>query len=149
MTLLQRLSDGSAVFGVVGLGYVGLPLVVEMARSGHHVIGIDVAADKVAEIIGGAQLHPRRPLRRARRAGLGGLIEATTDFSRAGECDVDRHLRPDAARRDEGAGHLLHGVRRPPDRPVPAPGDAGHARVDDLSRYHRGDRAADPGDAST
>jgi UDP-N-acetyl-D-glucosamine dehydrogenase len=88
MALLQRLSDGSAVFGVVGLGYVGLPLVVEMARSGHHVIGIDVAADKCAEISAGRSYIPDVPSAELAPMVSAGLIEATTDFSRAGACDV-------------------------------------------------------------
>ena len=88
MTLLQRLSDGSAVFGVVGLGYVGLPLVVEMARSGHHVIGIDIANDKVAEISAGRSYIPDVPSAELAEMVSAGLIEATTDFSRAGECDA-------------------------------------------------------------
>jgi len=88
MTLLERLSDGSAVFGVVGLGYVGLPLVVEMARSGHHVIGIDIANDKVAEISAGRSYIPDVPSAELAEMVSAGLIEATTDFSRAGECDA-------------------------------------------------------------
>ncbi len=88
MALLQRLSDGTAVFGVVGLGYVGLPLVVEMARSGHHVIGIDVAADKCAEILAGRSYIPDVPSAELAQMVSAGLIEATTDFSRAGACDV-------------------------------------------------------------
>jgi UDP-N-acetyl-D-glucosamine dehydrogenase len=88
MALLERLSDGSAVFGVVGLGYVGLPLVVEMARSGHHVIGIDIAAGKVAEISAGHSYIPDVPSDELAQMVSAGLIEATTEFSRAGECDV-------------------------------------------------------------
>jgi len=88
MTLLQRLSDGSAVFGVVGLGYVGLPLVVEMARSGHHVIGIDIAQDKVDEVSAGRSYIPDVPSDDLAEMVSDGRLEATTDFSRAGECDV-------------------------------------------------------------
>ena len=88
MTLLQRLSDGSAVFGVVGLGYVGLPLVVEMAKSGHHVIGLDIADDKVSEIEAGRSYIADVPTQDLADLVSAGLIEASTDFSRAGECDV-------------------------------------------------------------
>jgi len=88
MTLLQRLSDGSAVFGVVGLGYVGLPLVVEMARSGHHVIGLDIAADKVGEIEAGRSYIPDVPSEDLAEMVSAGRLEASTDFARAGECDV-------------------------------------------------------------
>ena len=48
MELLQRIADKQARIGVIGLGYVGLPLAVEFARAGFDVIGIDVDAAKVA-----------------------------------------------------------------------------------------------------
>ena len=41
--LLAKLHDRSACIGVVGLGYVGLPLALEFARAGFHVIGYDVS----------------------------------------------------------------------------------------------------------
>ena len=59
------LRDGSAVLGVVGLGYVGLPLAVEMAKAGHRVIGFDVSEEKVALVNAGDELHPRRARRGA------------------------------------------------------------------------------------
>ncbi len=52
--LLQRLHDRQATVGIVGLGYVGLPLAVEFAAAGYTVIGYDVDATKVAQINGGA-----------------------------------------------------------------------------------------------
>jgi UDP-N-acetyl-D-glucosamine dehydrogenase len=53
MSLLEKIRSGEARAGVVGLGYVGLPLAVEMARSGLHVTGIDVSEEKVAAITAG------------------------------------------------------------------------------------------------
>ena len=100
MALEQRLADGSAVLGVVGLGYVGLPLAVEMAKAGHprHRLRRD-ARSKVAQVNAGESYIPDVPtdeLARARRRA--GLIAATTDFSRVGRVRRDRHLRADAAR---------------------------------------------------
>ena len=46
MGLEDRIADGSAVLGVIGLGYVGLPLAVEMAESGSRVIGVDIDAGR-------------------------------------------------------------------------------------------------------
>lgn len=88
MGLLERIENGEAVLGVVGLGYVGLPLAVEMAKAGHKVIGIDVSAEKVAYINAGTSYIP--DVSTEDLAGLvkAGLIEATTDFSRAGETDA-------------------------------------------------------------
>src|SRR6266566_1601806 len=41
-TLLAKAKDRTAIFGVVGLGYVGLPLAMELVRAGYRVLGIDV-----------------------------------------------------------------------------------------------------------
>ena len=40
--LLAKARDRSALFGIVGLGYVGLPLAVELTRAGYRVLGFDV-----------------------------------------------------------------------------------------------------------
>ncbi len=48
--LMERIENGSAVVGVVGLGYVGLPLAVEFGQAGYQVIGVDVSGDKVAAL---------------------------------------------------------------------------------------------------
>jgi UDP-N-acetyl-D-glucosamine dehydrogenase len=57
-TLLERLRARTATVGVVGLGYVGLPLAVEFATAGFHVIGLDLSADKVASINRGESYIP-------------------------------------------------------------------------------------------
>ncbi len=88
MGLLQRIEDGSAVLGVVGLGYVGLPLAFEMASVGHRVVGIDVADDKVALFNEGESYIPDVPAERFRALVEAGALSATTDFSRVAECDA-------------------------------------------------------------
>ncbi len=72
MALYERLQDGSAVLGVVGLGYVGLPLAVEMAKAGHRVIGFDISTEKVEKVNAGDSYIPDVPsdvARTPRRAG--------------------------------------------------------------------------------
>ena len=54
--LIDRISDRSAVLGVVGLGYVGLPLAVEFARAGFKVIGFDVS-QRVVDALNKGQSH--------------------------------------------------------------------------------------------
>ena len=49
--LLQKIQDKSIVAGVVGLGYVGLPLAVEKAKAGFRTIGFDVQKDKVDMVL--------------------------------------------------------------------------------------------------
>ena len=49
-TLHRKLTDRTARVGVVGLGYVGLPLLIEFARGGFHAVGIDIDPRKIATI---------------------------------------------------------------------------------------------------
>jgi UDP-N-acetyl-D-glucosamine dehydrogenase len=104
VSLEQRLLDGDAVFGVVGLGYVGLPLAAEMAAAGNKVIGFDVSTEKVGIVNDGRSYIPDIPSERIGPLVASGLIVATTDFSRAAECDciaicvptpLDRMKEPD------------------------------------------------------
>jgi len=52
--LLGRIKDRSAVVGIVGLGYVGLPLAMEFAKAGFRVIGYDVSKRTVDVLMGGS-----------------------------------------------------------------------------------------------
>jgi UDP-N-acetyl-D-glucosamine dehydrogenase len=88
MSVEQRFSDGSAVFGVVGLGYVGLPLAVEMAKAGYKVIGMEVSEGKTTEVNAGRSYIPDVPTEELAELVGKGLIVATTDFSTAAQCDA-------------------------------------------------------------
>ncbi|NLF75637.1 MAG: UDP-N-acetyl-D-glucosamine dehydrogenase, partial [Chloroflexi bacterium] len=48
--LLERLQGRTAKVGIIGMGYVGLPLAVEFAKAGYTVVGLDVLAEKVAQL---------------------------------------------------------------------------------------------------
>jgi len=82
------MSQDIVTFGVIGLGYVGLPLSVEAGRSGLKVIGFDVNEEVVAGVNAGRS-HIQ-DLTDADVASLReqGLLEATTDMSRLAECDA-------------------------------------------------------------
>src|SRR5438067_13423087 len=86
--LLQRLQDRSATIGVIGLGYVGLPLAVEFAKAGFHVVGYDVS-ERVARQIMNGQSHihdvPSADVAKLVRAGK---LEATTDPGRLADADA-------------------------------------------------------------
>jgi UDP-N-acetyl-D-glucosamine dehydrogenase len=71
----------------VGLGYVGLPLATEMASAGNRVIGFEVSAEKVAEVNAGRSYIPDVDGDELARLVEEGLVSATADFSRVGECD--------------------------------------------------------------
>jgi UDP-N-acetyl-D-glucosamine dehydrogenase len=88
MSIEQRLRDGSAVSGVVGLGYVGLPLVLEIAKSGRKVIGFDISEERVAQVNAGESYIGDVDSADLAKVVADGLVEATTDFARAQECDA-------------------------------------------------------------
>ena len=76
-----------AVIGVVGLGYVGLPLSLRYAEAGFKVIGLDIDPDKPRKIAAGRSYLRHYPDERVQQAVAQGF-EATTDFARAAECDA-------------------------------------------------------------
>ncbi|MFL1406155.1 nucleotide sugar dehydrogenase [Marinobacter sp. M1N3S26] len=85
--LLGKFSDRKAVIGVVGLGYVGLPLVLRYSSVGYRVIGLDIDEAKVARLNAGRSYIEHisdEKVAAARDAGF----EGTTDFSSAAECDA-------------------------------------------------------------
>jgi UDP-N-acetyl-D-glucosamine dehydrogenase len=86
--LLNRIDAREARCAVIGLGYVGLPLAVELARSGYQVLGFDVSEPVVAALNSG-ESHIQ-DIESAAVAGMvdAGLFEATTDGARLGECDA-------------------------------------------------------------
>jgi UDP-N-acetyl-D-glucosamine dehydrogenase len=86
--LLQRITERRARAGVVGLGYVGLPLAVEFARAGLAVTGIDLDPRKVAAITAGSSYVPDVPTADVQALRVGGQLSATTDFSALRELDT-------------------------------------------------------------
>ena len=86
--LMDGVADGTAVVGVVGLGYVGLPLAVETARSGFRTIGFDVSP-RVVDTVNDGVSHIQDISSDILRAYVGeGLLSATTDFARLSDCDA-------------------------------------------------------------
>ncbi len=102
--LLSKIAENKEVVGVIGLGYVGLPLAVNFAEAGIKVIGFDKNQEKVDKIN-----HGDNYIKDIRDAVLREVVEkvaliATTDFSRIKECDallicvptpLDRFRKPD------------------------------------------------------
>src|SRR5262245_1597651 len=86
--LFDRLQSRTARVGVVGLGYVGLPLAVEFARSGLSVVGIDLDKRKIDAIARGESYIPDVPTADVRRFVADRKLDATTDFSAVAELDT-------------------------------------------------------------
>ena len=85
---IDRIESKAAVVGVVGLGYVGLPLVMEFCRNGFRVIGFDVDEKKTECLNRGESYIHHIPSAEVKEIADGGLLEATTDFARAAEVDA-------------------------------------------------------------
>ena len=86
--LLARFEDRTAVIGVIGLGYVGLPLAVEFAKAGFHVIGYDVSERVVALLMRGESHIQDVPPSDVAALVKSGKFEATTDEARLAEADA-------------------------------------------------------------
>ena len=81
-------SSGDLTVGVVGLGYVGLPLLVEIARSGLQAVGFDINAATVDAINDGISHIDDVTQEELAEALAAGRLEATTDMARLAECDA-------------------------------------------------------------
>ena len=74
--------------GIIGLGYVGLPLVIQFAKSGAQVLGIDVDETKVNALNAGESYIKHIPTAEVQAQRAAGQIEATTDYARVKELDA-------------------------------------------------------------
>jgi UDP-N-acetyl-D-glucosamine dehydrogenase len=85
--LLAKIESRGAVVGIVGLGYVGLPLMLRFCEVGYKVLGFDIDKSKVAALNAGKSYIEHIASKRIATARAAGF-EATADFSRAGEADA-------------------------------------------------------------
>jgi len=102
--LLRKISEKKIVAGVVGLGYVGLPLAVEKAKAGFKTIGFDVQEEKVNLVNQGRNYIGDVVDSDLSRLVEEGMLSATTDYSVINEVDfvaicvptpLDAHQQPD------------------------------------------------------
>lgn len=102
--LLKKIADKTIVAGVVGLGYVGLPLAVEKAKAGFKTIGFDVQAKKVQLVNEGHNYIGDVVDADLKRLVEEGMLKATSDFSFIKDVDfvaicvptpLDAHQQPD------------------------------------------------------
>ncbi len=102
--LKQKILDRTVTLGVVGLGYVGLPLAVEKAKAGFKVIGFDVQDQKVDMVNQGHNYIGDVVDSDLEKIVREGYLRATTDFASVASCDcvciavptpLDAHQQPD------------------------------------------------------
>lgn len=86
--LIERLGARDACIGVVGLGYIGLPLLEAFGRSGFRVVGLDVDAERVQMLARGHSYMRRVPSEWIQEALAKGLLSVTDDFRELGKLDA-------------------------------------------------------------
>ena len=86
--LIGRITNKQAHVGVIGLGYVGLPLLVEFAAKGFKGTGFEVDETKAKQINAGSSYIGDVPSRRIKEAVDAKRLRATTNFDHLGDCDA-------------------------------------------------------------
>jgi UDP-N-acetyl-D-glucosamine dehydrogenase len=104
MDLLSKIKNNEAVIGVVGLGYVGLPLLMEFVEKGFKTIGFDIDERKVEKLNAGKSYIKHIDHKRVKAVRDSNIFEATSDFTRIKEVDcilicvptpLTKHREPD------------------------------------------------------
>jgi len=112
--LMDKIENRTAVCGIIGLGYVGLPLAGALHDAGFPVLGFDVDPRKITMLNSGESYLKHLGEQLATGLSESDRFEPTADFSRLGECDVVIVCVPTHA--PQGPAHL--------------------ARIDDLPAHH-------------
>ncbi len=86
--LLEKFENKTGTVGVVGLGYVGLPLLLCFVEKGFHAVGLDIDVRKTEALMKGESYIKHIPAARIRKAVETGLLCATTDFADVTKCDA-------------------------------------------------------------
>ncbi len=101
--LKQRLENKDSIIGIIGMGYVGLPLALRYAEVGYKVIGFDIDRSKIDSLNAGKSYHGHIPDSRIEQDAKGNL-QATADFTETSEVDslilcvptpLDKYREPD------------------------------------------------------
>ncbi len=120
-TLMQRISDNSIKIGIIGLGYVGLPLAVAFAKKGMHVLGFEKSEKKAQSVNEG-----RNYIKDVEDAVLAqvvreGNLSATTDVARIRDCDaviicvptpLDKFKKPDMSYIENACIDIARNMKR-------------------------------------
>jgi UDP-N-acetyl-D-glucosamine dehydrogenase len=125
MNIRQALStaikERRAVIGIIGLGYVGLPLVLRFAEEGFRVLGFDIDPKKVERLNRGRSYIKHISGKKIQALKSSGLFEATADYARLREADcvlicvptpLDKNKEPDMSYIESTSGEIARTLRR-------------------------------------
>lgn len=119
--LQKKIVAGEAVVGIIGLGYVGLPLVLSFCRGGLKVKGFDVDQNKIDKLREGQSYLKHIPAEDIAKSIESGLFTCSTDFAGVTECDalllcvptpLTRHREPDMVFIETTADTIAPYIRR-------------------------------------
>lgn len=119
--LLSTIEERRAVIGVVGMGYVGLPLTIEFIKAGFRVLGFDIDVEKTESLKRSETYIKHINNESLAEMNSTGRFDATVDFSRSSECDViiicvptplNHHREPDMSYIVSTAEALAPHIRR-------------------------------------
>ncbi len=121
MELIDKIKNKEAVIGIIGLGYVGLPLGLEYALKGFNVLGFDVDEKKIPMLEQGKSYIKHISEEKIKKAVDSGKFSATTDFSRLPEVDaiiicvptpLNEHREPDMSYVENTANTVAKYLRK-------------------------------------
>jgi UDP-N-acetyl-D-glucosamine dehydrogenase len=119
--LREKIRSRDAVVGVIGLGYVGLPLILEFSKKGFKSIGFDIDDKKVDQLNSGISYITHIPAQRISEEVNRSTFTATDDFSRLAEVDViiicvptplSKHREPDLSYAIATAESIVPNLKR-------------------------------------
>jgi UDP-N-acetyl-D-glucosamine dehydrogenase len=120
-SLIDKIERKQAVVGIVGLGYVGLPLLLTFVEKGFAAVGLDIDSRKTTALMNGESYIKHIVSSRIVAARKTGRLHATTDFTRARECDailiavptpLSKNREPDVSFIVDTCESLVPNVRR-------------------------------------
>ncbi len=120
MNLQSKIENNSALIGVIGLGYVGLPLMAAFHRAGFPVLGFDVDQSKIDALHRGENYLKHLGKTLVSDMQTGAKFDATTDVARLGECDciiscvptpLGSHREPDLSYVEKSADDIARTLR--------------------------------------
>ena len=119
--IIKKIEDNSVKVGIIGLGYVGLPLAVSFARKGIEVLGFEKSATKAGAVNAGKNYIGDIKDEELAAVVFGKKLVATTDFSRIAECDaviicvptpLDKFKKPDMSYIEASCVDIAKNMRR-------------------------------------